>query len=205
MVEFLVKEKEIVVPGQILAEGMDAVPGSGSYREDQNIYSSRLGLTYLDGRAVKVIPLSGVYMPKIDDIIIAKVFDITMSGWRLMINCAYPAMLSLKDATADYIRKGADLSQYFRIGDSIVCKITNVTSQKLVDVTMREPGLKKLAGGRIFAVNTNKVPRIIGKKGSMVSMIKQATGCRIVVGQNGQVWIQGEMESEFLAVETIQK
>ena len=71
-------------------------------------------------------------------------------------------------------------------------KITNVTSQKLIDVTMREPGLKKLSGGRIFKVNTNKVPRIIGKKGSMVSMIKNATGCDITVGQNGKVWISGK-------------
>jgi exosome complex component RRP4 len=50
------------------------------------------------------------------------------------------------------------------------------------------------------------VPRIIGKQGSMVSMIKQYTNCRILVGQNGYVWIQGEDPSkELLAVQTIKK
>jgi exosome complex component RRP4 len=73
----------------------------------------------------------------------------------------------------------------------------------LVDLSARGPGLKKLQGGRIINVNPNKVPRIIGKQGSMVSMIKDATGCRIVVGQNGVVWIDGLPEGELIAVEAI--
>ena len=39
----------------------------------------------------------------------------------------------------------------------------------------------------------------------MVSMIKQYTDCRVVVGQNGVVWIQGTPEKELLAVNTIRK
>jgi len=205
MSEFIVKEKDIVTPGEILAKGMDNFPGYGTYRENEEIYSSRVGIVYIDGRAIKVIPLSGVYMPKVGDTIIGKVIDIAFSGWRIDTNSAYSAMLSLKDATSDYIVKGADLKQYHDLGDYITVKITNVTSQKLVDVSMRDPGLRKLTGGRLFRVNTNKVPRIIGKKGSMVSMIKNATGCRIVVGQNGIVWISGEIESEFIAMDTIKR
>lgn len=203
MSEILVKEKDIVVPGELLAKGMDSFPGFGSYREQESIYASRVGVVYLDGRTIKIIPLSGVYMPKVGDTIIGKVMDIAFSGWRLDTNCAYPAMLSLKDATYDYISKGADLTQYYNLGDYLVCKIVNVTSQKLVDVTMKEPGLKKLGKGRIFKVNTNKVPRIIGKKGSMVSMVKNATNSRVVVGQNGLVWINGEVKNEFIAMEAI--
>ncbi len=205
MTEVLVKEKEIVVPGEVLAKGMDNLPGAGSYREGEEIFSSRVGVVYLDGRAIKVIPVSGVYMPKIGDTIVCKVIDIAFSGWRVSTNSAYSAMLSLKDATSDYVNRGADLTQYYNIGDYIVCKVTNVTSQNLVDVSMREPGLKKLVDGRIIKVNTNKVPRIIGKKGSMVSMIKNATGCRITVGQNGLVWLQGDADNELIAIESIRK
>src|SRR3989338_101552 len=39
-----------------------------------------------------------------------------------------------------------------------------------------------------------KVPRIIGKAGSMVEMIKQMTNTQIVVGQNGIVWVKGDHE-----------
>ncbi|MBD3164736.1 RNA-binding protein [Candidatus Woesearchaeota archaeon] len=205
MGDILAEAKSIVVPGELLAKGMDNLPGSGSYRDEDNIYSSRLGVLYIDGRTIKVIPLSGVYIPKPGDTIIGKVIDITMGSWRLDINCAYTAMLSVKDATSDYIPKGEDLTKYYNLDDYIVCKITNVTSQNLIDVTMRERGLKKLNEGRIFKVNTNKVPRIIGKRGSMVTMIKNATGCRITVGQNGLVWLQGDVESEFIAMDAIKK
>jgi exosome complex component RRP4 len=74
-----------------------------------------------------------------------------------------------------------------------------------VDVSMKGPGLRKLAGGRIIEVNTNKVPRIIGKQGSMIQMIKEATKCNITVGQNGLVWIDGDIDGEIVAVDVIKK
>lgn len=200
----LTKDKEVVVPGELLAEGMDYLPGFGTYREGENIFSSRLGLITIDGRAIKLIPLSGTYIPKRGDTVLGKVEEILMSGWRLGLNSPYTAVMNVRDATSEFIPKGANLTQYYDFGDYVVCKITNVTSQKLVDVTMRGPGLRRLRGGRVIIINTNKVPRVIGKKGSMVSMVKQATGCRIIVGQNGVIWLSGENpKDELLAVETI--
>ena len=206
MSKLLIKDKEVVVPGECLAQGMDYLPGIGTYRDGDNTFASKLGLVTIDGRALKLISLSGRYLPKRGDTIIAGVKDIVMSGWLVDTESAYHAMLGMKDATSDFIQKGADPTKFFNFGDYIVCKITNVTSQKLVDVTLRGPGLRKLRGGRVIKANTNKVPRIIGKKGSMVSMIKQATDCKIIVGQNGVIWIQGEdPKLEILAVETIKK
>src|SRR3989344_2044259 len=206
MTKLLVNEKDVVVPGELLVEGMDYLPGFGTYREGDNIYSGRLGLVTLDGRTIKLLKLSGRYSPKRNDTIICKVVDVNFSGWRLETNSPYSAMLSMKDATSEFIARGADLTQYYKIGDNIICKITNVTSRKLIDVTMKGPGLRKLMGGRIVTINTNKVPRVIGKQGSMVSMIKQATNTRIKVGQNGLVWLQGDIPAmELLAVRTIQK
>ncbi len=205
MSEIMVKEKEISVPGETLAIGMDVLPGSGTYRDGERIAANRLGLVALDGRTIKLIPLSGRYSPKMEDTIICKVIDLSFSGWRLDTNAAYSAMLSMKDATSEFIQRGANLTQYYDLGDYIVCKIVNVTSQKLIDVTMKGPGLRKLKGGRIIEVDSNKVPRIIGKQGSMVIMIKDATKCNIVVGQNGLIWIDGEPMNELLAIQTIRK
>ncbi|HLC65494.1 MAG TPA: exosome complex RNA-binding protein Rrp4 [Candidatus Nanoarchaeia archaeon] len=203
MTDVQVKDKEIVVPGEILAKGMGYVPGAGTYRNGEDIISERLGVVSIDGRAVKLIPLSGRYLPKRGDTIICKVVDVTLNGWRLETNSAYQAMLGLKEATSEFIARGADLRKYYDIGDFLVCKVSNVTSQMLVDVMMKGPGLKKLKGGRIIEVNSYKVPRIIGKHGSMISMIKEATGCWIIVGQNGLVWLQGEPPAELLAIHTI--
>jgi len=200
-----VKDKDIVVPGEVLAIGMDSFPGIGTYREGENIISALLGLVQLDGRTIKLIPLSGRYIPKKYDTIICKIADVNFSGWRLDTNSPYSAMLSMKEATSQFINRGADLTKFYDIGDYVTCKIVNVTSQKLVDVTMKGIGLQKLKGGRIINVASQKVPRIVGKQGSMVSMIKDATKCNIMVGQNGQIWIDGSPEGELLAVNSIRK
>ena len=206
MGELKVENKTVVVPGEILAEGMDFLPSFGTYRLKESIIASIMGLVRLDGKVIKLIPLSGRYIPKVGDTIIGYVIDIMMHGWRFEINSPYSAMLSLKDASSDYIEKGADLTKYIDLDEYVVAKIVQVTSQKLVDLTMKGPGLRKLRGGRIVKVNTNKVPRIIGKQGSMVSMIKKYTGCQITVGQNGIVWLNGtDPLKENLAVEAIKK
>ena len=205
MGDLVVKDKSIVVPGEEVAVGMDFLPTEGVYRDGDKLYASRLGLLSVDGRLVKLIPLAGKYLPKRGDVIVGKVIDVTISGWRIDINSAYTAMLSMKDASAEFIARGADLTRYFTFGDYIVTNIVNVTSQNLVDLTMKGPGLKKLSEGMVISVAPNKVPRIIGKQGSMVSMIKDATGCKIIVGQNGVVWLQGEPEQELIAVAALRK
>jgi exosome complex component RRP4 len=200
-----IEDKSIVVPGEILAEGMDYLPGFGAFRQGENIYSSYLGLVSVSGRAIKIVPLSGVYQPKKDDVIIGKVVDVLISGWRMDTNSAYTAVLPVKDATSQFISKGANLTRFFDLDDYVVCKITRVTSQNLIDVSCRDHGLKKIKGGRLIAVQPSKVPRIIGKQGSMVNLIKDYTGCRITVGQNGRIWILGDPDKELITVNTIKK
>jgi exosome complex component RRP4 len=200
----LVNDKDVVVPGEVLADDLGFIPGFGTHRSQNKLMASRLGLVNIEGKVIKTIPLAGRYLPKRNDIVIGKVTDILMSGWRLDINSPYSAMLSSKE-TPEFIEKNEDLTRYYDLDDYVVCKITNVTSQNLVDLSVRDQGLRKVRGGRIISVNTHKVPRIIGKKGSMVSMIKQATNCRIIVGQNGWIWVDGEPDKENIAVETIKK
>ena len=205
MGELLAKDKEVVVPGQVLAKGLEYLPSNGTYRLNEEILANRLGLLAVEGKVLRTIPMSGRYLPQKNDVIIGKVDDILMSGWRLNINCPYSAVLPLKDASFDFIAKGADLTRYFNLEDYVMVKITNVTSQNLIDVTAKGPGLKKLRGGRIMKVNPSKVPRIIGKKGSMVSMIKKGTDCKIMIGQNGVIWFEGTPEMEVIVSETIKK
>jgi len=199
----LVKEKEIVIPGQDLAKGMDFLPGSGCYREGDNIVSSSLGIINISNRLIRVIPLSGRYDPKMGDIIIGKVKDMSLHGWFLDTNSAYDGMLSIREAD-EFIDKGADLSKYYNFEEWVITKVVHVNKVSNVDLSTKGPGLRKIKGGKIIEITPSKVPRVIGKQGSMVGLIKEKTGCKITVGQNGRVWIQGENpESELLATEAI--
>ncbi len=201
--EITIEHRAVVIPGQVLATGMDYLPGDETYRDGETIRSKVLGLANVNGRVMKVTALSGPYVPKEGDIIVARVTDILMSGWRVDTGTPYSAMLNVRDATQRFVRKGEDLSKILEIGDYVVAKITNVTSQNLIDLTMKEPGLFRIRAGRIIKVGSQKVPRIIGKRGSMISLIKDYTSCKVVVGQNGSVLIDGETSSEELAEKVI--
>ncbi|MEM4678854.1 MAG: KH domain-containing protein [Candidatus Jordarchaeales archaeon] len=71
---------------------------------------------------------------------------------------------------------------------------------------MKEKGLRKLEGGRLVKMAPTRIPRLIGKRGSMINMIKKQTGCQIVIGQNGLIWISGEdPEKEELVIKAIRQ
>src|SRR3989338_1505627 len=153
---FIAKDKSVVVPGEELAAGMDFLPTAGTYRDGESIIASRLGLVHVDGRLIKIIPLSGKYLPKRGDVVVAKVTNITLNGWVCDINSAYSALLGMKEGVSDFIARGSDLTRYFRIGDFLMAQIINVTSQNMVDLSAKGPGLRKLGEGRVIYVNANK-------------------------------------------------
>jgi len=192
MANLLVKEREVVVPGQELANGMDHLPSEGAFREGDKIFSSKLGLLNLDGRLIKVIPLGGKYIPKKNDTVIGKITDISSNFWRVDIGWAFDIMVPLREGSRDYIPNEADLSQYYNTGELVVTKIIRVVNSKVIDASLKMPGCRKLGPGRVIEVEASRVPRIIGKQGSMISLIKESTGCNILVGQNGVVWISGD-------------
>ena len=201
MSKLIVKEREIVVPGQVLAEGMDYLPDQGTFREEDKIIASNVGMVSVKGRLIKLIILNGKYVPKNGDTVIGKVTNAFFNNWLVDVGYAYEANLSLKEATSDYISRGEDLTKYFDFGEIIVTKIVGVNRAKNIDLTMKGPGLKKLKGGRIIEVTPHKVPRIIGREGSMVTMIKDATNTRITVGQNGKIWIHADNPLDELKAE----
>ncbi len=204
MANLMIKEKEMVVPGQVLAEGMDYLPAKGTYREGNEIKALQIGMAHVTGRLIKLILSKGPYIPKVNDTIIGKVTNVGIGGWLLDMGFSNLVGLRVKDATNDYIPKGADLSSYYNFGDYVVAKLIRVTKEKLMDLTTKGRGLRKLDEGIIINVSSVKVPRIIGKGGSMISMIKEKTDCRIMVGQNGIIWISGtDVEKERLAINAI--
>ena len=201
----LTEDKKIAVPGEVLAEGDEYIASYGTRKMDDKVLANRVGIVNLHDKTIKLIHINGKYFPKVGDTIICQITEILISGWRVQTNSAYSAVLSLKEATNEFIPKGADLKAILNTGDYIACKVVNLVGQNLVDISLKGPGLRRLHNGRIIKVGSFKVPRIIGKGGSMIQLIKQYTNCRLIVGQNGIVWIQGEAENELIASQAIRK
>jgi exosome complex component RRP4 len=192
--------REIVVPGDLLDSGR-LKPGDGTYVSDGKIYASQLGIKSIKSNFVNVIPLGGPYIPSPGDTVIGKIVDIGPSNWLVDINSPYPAPLHVTEVP--WKVEFGDTARYLNVGDTILAKVLLVDETKRVQVTMKEQGLRKLQGGQVIDISHSKVPRVIGKGGSMIQMIKSLTNCRIFVGQNGRIWLDGDIENIVYAIRAI--
>lgn len=196
--------RKMVLPGEFIVEG-DLRLGEGVFRENKSVYSSVMGLLDLKENYVRVIPLTGRYVPKTMDFVIGEIEDMDFSNWYANIGAAYSATVSARDYFSERDGFQEDISKAMRIGDTVYAMIREISPRKRVFLSMKERGARKLRGGRIIESVPAKVPRIIGRKGSMISMIKKETGCQVLVGQNGRIWIDGTPKMADLVTKVIEK
>lgn len=196
------EERKMVVPGETIISGDDFLPGDGTRREGQDIVSSRYGLADMSDRMIRIIPLSGVYTPRRGNVIVGKVVNITFRGWVIDFDAHFNGFLPLTEVPR-FINKG-ELRSYLDFGDVICAQIIGA-DETSVDLSIKMRGFGKLEGGQLLMINPNKVPRVIGKEGSMVNLIKKATNTSVNVGQNGIVWLIGDkIEDELKARKIIE-
>lgn len=192
--------REIVVPGELLAiSGKRA--GPGTYSEGGKIFASQLGIKSVRPDMISVVPFSGQYMPLRGDLVVGKIVDVGASNWLVDINSPYPAPLHVNEVP--WRVEFGETRKFMSVGDVVLLKIVGSDEQKRIQITMQDHGLRKLTGGMVLEISPSKVPRVIGKNGSMIQMLKNMTGCRIYVGQNGRIWIDGDLDNIVKAVQAI--
>ena len=195
--------KQVVAPGELLAEG-DHVLGDNSFRAGTRIFSACVGIFEVDGNRVTVVPLKGGYFPRVGDLVGGRIVDIGLSGWTVDIRGPYEAMLPASETPGPRGPRRRDLSESFDVGDMVLCQVLAFDRTRDPLLTTKGPGLGKIGTGRVVEISAAKIPRLIGRKGSMISMLKQETNCQITVGQNGVVMVWGKSsENERVAVEAI--
>ena len=193
--------RQIVIPGEIIVSGDDYLPGENTKKRGKDIVAVKYGLADESNKLVKVIALSGVYQARRGNVIIGKVTMLTFNGWVIDIGAAESAFIPLMEFPK-FVNKNA-LDEVMNIGDMVIAKISEVNARG-IDLTLKQRGLGKIEEGMILRINSNKVPRVIGKEGSMVKIIKDETKCEITVGQNGIISIQGsKIDDELLAKKAI--
>jgi exosome complex component RRP4 len=194
-----VDDREIVVPGDVLADE-EYHAGRGTFKEDDKICSSLVGLVAVRDKKISVIPLQSKYIPKRGDVVIGEITDIRFSMWNLDVNSPYSGFLPASDV---FGKEKRDLNKTFDVGDVLFLRVVDVDEVKKVKLGLKGRGLGKFRGGILIKITPTKVPRLIGKKGSMINMIKDETRCEVVVGQNGVVWVKGEPSMARVAEKVI--
>lgn len=185
-------DRVLVLPGEELP-GHGLKPGPGTYRVGGRIYASVLGLLSPRPPLVQVVPLSGRYIPKPRDVVIGTVTDVQGTFWLLDIGAPRWAPLHMT-GTPWKIEVG-ETDRYLRVGESVVVQVENLDPTGRIGVTMNGEGLGKLEGGTIVSLSPARIPRVVGRGGSMIQTIIQRTGAQIAVGQNGRVWVGGSPEA----------
>jgi len=196
----------LVVPGTLLAEGKYNA-GVNVYMEDNKFFSSIVGLAELRNETVTVIPLRGCYIPFVDDVVIGKVVEVISTAWMLDIRSPWQGVLFAKEFLSKPLNTmKEDARSYLDIGEMVKAKVLAFDRTRNPSLTTREPELGKIQRGTVIEVDPTRVPRIIGKKGSMINLLKKESGCQIFVGQNGRVWIAGKSrDEEAVVAEAIRK
>lgn len=167
--------RRIVVPGELVSSERKRA-GKHVYLMDGKIFSDSVGFVNENETMVSVIPLEGGYEPEINDIVVGVVMDEKISGYTVNMN----------SFSSSYISKKA-LRSPLRPSNVISARVERVNEMKEIELD----GIRVLFGGEVLQVSPVKVPRIIGKDGSMLEVLKKGTGCSLVVGRNGFVWIKG--------------
>jgi len=200
------EKRQLVTPGDLIAEG-EYLAGENTFVENGKIYAARVGIIEYENKRVDVVALKAFYVPRAGDIVIGTIIEVGFNGWTVNINSPYIALLRASDVLSRPFKpQKDDLPQVLDAGDLVVAKVVSYDRTHDPQLTVAEPGLGKITRGQIIKITPTKIPRVIGKKGSMISMIKQETGCNVILGLNGVVLITGKtVEDEQLAMRAILK
>ena len=197
-------KRRYVIPGDKIVEGnykpLMNVMKSGDY-----LISTRVGIAEAGKDGVKVIPLSGVYIPRVNDLVIGKVIDRSSLSWDVDINSCFFAHLPAQDVFGrDFSPARDDMGRQLSIGDLIIARIVSFDRTRDPMLTVQDKDLGKIPYGEFIKISPTRVPRLIGKRGSMIQTIEQATQTRVIIGQNGIVVVTGrDTDGLSLAVKAI--
>ncbi|HIQ13202.1 MAG TPA: hypothetical protein EYH44_02300 [Thermoprotei archaeon] len=200
------RNEKIVIPG----EGIGNIHYKG--REEGFIYkikrgvsvSTHLGVANISNKRIDIIPYKYIYVPKIGDYVIGFIVGYAPNGWIVEIGSYVKGFLPANDVIKNekFDPKKVDLDKYLKLGDLVGAIIQDVNKFSNILLTINSSKenintkhLGKLTNYFIIKVHTTKLPRIIGKKGSMIKIIKKKIDGDIIIAQNGVILYKGSYEN----------
>jgi len=156
--------------------------------EGKRIISTTIGLSDVSDDSVRVISLTSVYLPKIDDLVIGTIQYIHGNSWFADINSCYQGMLLGQDVfgRGSYPTK-SEMEERLSKGDIIFAKIANSDRQREPLISIADQSLGKIDSGELVKISPAKIPRLTEKNGSMIETIEGSTNATVTVGQNGLI------------------
>ncbi len=203
MIIVLDLRRKYVIPGEVVAQG-NIRADSNVMRIGDKIVSTRVGMAEIARDVVRVVPLSGPYIPRVDDLVVGKVIDYSAFAWEIDMNSCFFGILSAQSVFGrDYSPAKDSLTDKLAVGDMIAANVIAFDRTRDPLLSISGPNLGRIPRGHVVKISPTKVPRLIGKKGSMIKSIESGTNSRMLIGQNGIVVIVGSTENMVNAARAV--
>lgn len=186
------RAQSLVIPGDDLgkSDGMDA--GHGTISISGRIRAVKQGKVRKQGGTVSVEPVHTRYIPRPSDLVIGYIEGCTNNIWFVELGAPFNAILPMSLGPGK-VEFGGTRS-IMDVGDTILCRVQEVEETHSSVVTMKGMGLRKIRSGVVEEIDPHLLGRLIGKGGESLRRLKEETECRIVVADNGRMWIDGELD-----------
>jgi exosome complex component RRP4 len=203
-----VSHRSVVFPGDLIGEGKLNIEHTHNiYKVGNKYYSTVIGVVEVrENSNIRVVPLQGPYIPEEGDIVIGIVEDISITNAILDIRSPYKGILPAAEIIGRQLNTAQELlTNYISVGDVFLAKIEKSDLLRDPLLSLKGKDLGKVMDGTLIEVGPTKVPRIIGKKRSMIDMIISETMCEIIVGNNGRILIRScpSKDHEAIAINAI--
>jgi len=195
-------ELRLVTPGMVVGPSSGKRAGSGMIAENNEFIATKVGWLNEQNNVVSVQPINSAYMPRSGDLIIGFVAEVRNNLWFFDVNGPFQALLPM--SLAPWKVEFGAARQHLGIGDAALARIQEVDETHNMVLTMKGVGLRRLNEGAVVSIPVNLIETLRGDNNSTLSRIRDATDCRIIVGDNGRVWIHGDAEAMHVARQLIQ-
>ena len=183
-------ELRLVTPGEAIGASSGGRVGSGAIIQGKEIIATKLGWVKQKNGVTSVDPINSTYMPRSGDLVIGVIESVRNNLWFAEVNGPFNGLLPM--SLAPWKVEFGAAREHMDIGDIMLARVQEVDEAHNIVLTMKGVGLRKLKEGIMSQISVNNIQTLRGENNSTVNMLKDASNCRIIVAENGRVWIDGD-------------
>lgn len=191
-------EPRLVIPGEPLDGCAGKNPGSGVAKVDDGLIATRLGHLRETNGTMHVQPINATYLPRSGDLVIGYVEAVQSNLWFLDVAGPFNALLPM--SLAPWKVEFGDARTQMDVGEAVLARVQEVDETHSVVCTMKGVGLRKISSGHV----TDIPVQLVESLKSVISDLKTGSECRIILSDNGRLWIDGDAEGIRQVLDTVE-
>ena len=182
----------LVTPGTSLGASEGRHIGHGVVENSGQLIAVKLGALIENDEEISVIPSHTKYTPRPGDLVIGVVEAVQSNLWFLDINAPFNALLPMSLGPGKTEFGGA--RNVLNVGFSVLCRIQEVDETHSSVVTMKGLGLRRLDSGIVEEIPPHLMQSLFSNP-EVLKSLKTSTDCRIILADNGRMWVDGDTNS----------